>query len=209
MAIRNYENRDKVPVFLHVLDICAYFYSQIAFKIAVLNHYLELKGDMSVIQCNEQILLLIASSVKSITATLDETAKSHELDLEKYLNTDERILSISEDIYWSLICDDFPDFINEDDCEGIDCSELHDLYFFSLLNIVRSLFQMFCSGEIDLNNFYDQENDHDGFWIPQPCNEEHVELLFAILQLNNHLCAHQEKMYDLHQKLKHDKYDYI
>jgi len=194
MTVRKYKNGDKVPVFIHVLDMCAYFYAQIAIKIAVIDHYQELKGFVEKKQLNQSLLIIIKASVKSITVVLDEIAYKQSINLTEYLGADNRILRLSSDIYWCLVLDEFPCSIDKDDAATADYLEMHHLYSLSLLSILKGLYMMFCNGEIDLNNFFDLRNCQTDFWLNNKCDEKHLPVLVKLLQLNNQLQAYQEEM---------------
>jgi len=196
MEKTKYKNGDKVPVFLHVLDMCAFLYAQIALKIAVIDHYQELNGIIDKRQLNQSLMVTIASTVKSLDIVLADVANAYAVDLREHLGTDQYITRISSDIYWSLIVDEFPSSIEADDAKMDDYIEMHNHYAGSLLIIFKAMFQMFCYGEIDLNNFNGQNIYRQDFWLSKQYDKEHSQALLKLLQLNNQLLAYQSEIYD-------------
>ena len=191
-----YKNGDKVPVFLHVLDMCSFLYAQVALKVAVIDHYQELNGIIDKRQLNQSLMVTIASTVKSLDIVLADVANAYAIGLKEHLDTDQYITRISSDIYWSLIVDEFPSTIDEDDAKTEDYIEMHNHYAGSLLSIFKGLFQMFCYGEIDLDNFDSQGICKPDFWLSRQCDKEHLQALLKLLQLNNQLLEYQSDIYN-------------
>ena len=207
MAVKEYNSTDMVPVFVHVLDMCAYFYSQIALKIAAIDHYQELRGNSETREVNNAVLIIIASAVKSISSTLLQMSENYAFNIEQCLNSDKRIARISENLYWGLVCDEFPATINADDSANTDYFEMLDLYALSLLNILRGVFEMFCYGKLDLDNFYSQKKKHNDFWLSRDCDPKHMYALVKLLELNNQLLANAEDLQRGNLKFKYKQHE--
>jgi len=195
MAIRKYKNGDKVPVFLHVLDICAHLYKQISLKIAIIDHYQELKGHLESQQLNQSLMIIIASTVKSFDTVLFDVANAYSIELKECLGTDQRIIRISSELYWSLVLDEFPSSIEEEDADTLDYIEMHNLYSLSLLSVLKGVFQMFCYGELDFGKFYDLNDCCADFWLSKNCDQQHLQAVVKLLQLNNQLLVYQNELY--------------
>lgn len=139
MPLHMYKSRDIVPVFIKVLDMCAYFYAQIALKIAILDHYQQLKNNRTRTHLNEDLLINIASAVSHITATLDKIAEIHLYYSEHYLQSDKRILGLAQDLFWSNVCDLFPEEIDYYNSDSLDYVAMVDQYVISLIEILKIL----------------------------------------------------------------------
>jgi hypothetical protein len=188
MATTYYQNEDQVPVFIQVLDITAYFYSQIKLKIAILNHYQELKIPPALWHPNEPVMILITSAVNDIKATMERTAKIYALNLYDFLNSDPRITQLAEDIYWSLISDEFPECITEEDADYFEPLELHVL---SILRVLSSISEIFYTGATDPDKIFEKP-EH----LLEDCNVDpkNKKALMQLLQLKNRLCINLEKI---------------
>jgi hypothetical protein len=210
MAVAKYRSRDIVPVFIHVLDMCAYFYAEIALKIAVVDHYQQLKGNTATTHINESILIRIASAVNNITVTLEKTAEIYVYNLEHYLQSDKRILNLSEDFYWSLICNPFPGQINEHDFDQLDYIEMLELHARSLINVFEGFLEIFHFGEVDTDNLY-KGNAQEKFCLSRNCDPKNIRALAELKILYEQLHSHQAEMYrySMILKLKQNEDDNI
>ncbi|CAM4425785.1 hypothetical protein SAMN06265348_12137 [Pedobacter westerhofensis] len=194
MALTRYENADQVPVFIQVLDIIAYFYAQISLKIAILNHYQELKTPPDLRQTDDAVLVLISSAVNDITDTMERTAKIYSIDPNDFLNRDQHITGLAEDLYWSLVQDEFPDCITEADAGFLDYFDLLEQYGLSVLGILNSLSDMFCTAATDRENTYGKCDVYNRSRFSRSVDPNNKPALIQLLQLNNMLRGHHDQI---------------
>jgi hypothetical protein len=206
MKILTYNDEDRIPLVLYVLDLSAAYYTTIGFKFAVKEHFTDLEGKVETdFVDNDTVLLLrmisdepvhmIGVAVSQMNCALMDIENIYNID---YVNqdADERIEQLAEDFYWEFMIDNFPldDGTSryDDDVEWDPNNyELNlEIYIESLVRIVSCLLELVTDGEVNVDQAYDH------YLLPERWTEEYIQdqvhayALGVLLELGHQLERH-------------------
>jgi hypothetical protein len=198
MAKVIYQPGDIIPIVLNVLHTCCWSYACNAFKIAIKDHFPDLKGtetdildDASIAlldSVDEGLIPLIRVSIEYFGWVREAIANLYGLDAEQFLE-DARLEGLATDFYCQTTIDGFPCDGDPDDYN--DAKYEHDLeiYAMSMLNVINWLFILLINGEADLELSFDADHFYMDFAGIDYENEDHSSALAILKEFGLHLEA--------------------
>ena len=206
MAILKYNSEDLIRLVLHVLDMCADYYTGIGFKFAVRYHFTDLEGKVATdIVDNDSIMLLntiddgpvfmIGNTVNHFINAFLDIQNLYNID---FLNetVDKRSRAIAEAFYWEFMIDNFPTDEGESIYGKEETWNTYDyelnllVYIESLIRIVGCLLDVVNDAEVDIDEVYERygiaEHWNHNFINDQP----HAYALRILFELSGKLQRH-------------------
>ncbi|SDZ80894.1 hypothetical protein [Pedobacter hartonius] len=218
MAATKFESGDVIPVLLMVLDICSYFYSCVALKFAIKDHYQDLRGlvrsdTMNALNADlldslddDPVIMMIGSLVGHMCDTRDRIANLYGINVHELLTNNIRIMTIGENFYWSIIWDEFPEEDEEEnDYDSKTYYNAHEIYVMSLFAMIKALLEMLCNGEVNQDNFLEQEDCYYEFNLDDHHDQTHIHVINILIDFDIVLRQHFDAIAAHEFNLKHNQ----